>query len=371
MKFVLIEWIRNPDFHTIKDILAYQYVDLLIKALIILVVFMAFKMLVKKYLFPLLHRLVSKTQNQLDDKLVTAFETPVEWIIVTAGIYLALKVLIFNPQIGAAVLVVYRSLLVGLVAWGLYKLTSTNFLFTEEFKNKYDIDHVLIPLLSSSTRFVIVALAIVIIIQELGYEVNGLLAGLGLGGLAFALAAKDALANIFGGIVIIIDKPFSIGDWVESPSVEGTVEDISFRSTKIRAFDQSLITIPNNKLANEAITNYTRMGKRRITFHLGVTYDTSRVKLEECVKTIKTMLLSHPEIHPETILVYFDVFNDSSLDIFIYFFTNTTNWEKYLQVRQDVNFKIMTILEDLEISVAFPSRSIYFENPPLDFSNPV
>lgn len=363
MKSDLIEWIKNPGFHAIKDILAYQYVDLLVKALIILAVFMVLKMLVKKYLFPWLHRLVSKSRNEFDDKIITAFESPVEWLIVTAGIYFALKYLIFDPAIEATVINAYRSLVVGFIAWGLYDLASTDFLFTEEFKKKFKVDDILIPLLSRTIRFVIFALAIVVIIQEWGYEVNGLVAGLGLGGLAFALAAQDTLSNIFGGIVIITDKPFSIGDWIESSSVEGTVEDISFRSTKIRAFNQSLITIPNTKLAGEAITNYTRMGKRRITFHLGVTYDTPRNKLEECVKRIRRMLIGHPEIHPEMVFVYFDVFNDSSLDIFIYFFTNTTNWEKFLEVRQDVNFKIMEILEDLEVSVAFPSRSIYFENP--------
>jgi len=143
--------------------------------------------------------------------------------------------------------------------------------------------------------------------------------------------------------------------------VEGTVEDITFRSTKIRTFAQALVTVPNSSLANEPITNWSRMGKRRITFHLGVTYSTTRDKLEKCVKSIRKMLEEHPGIHKETIFVNFERFNDSSLDIFMYFFTNTTNWGEYLNVREDVNFRIMEILEQEGVSVAFPSRSIYIE----------
>ena len=222
---------------------------------------------------------------------------------------------------------------------------------------------------SNLARFLIIALALVIIVQEWNYDVNGFIAGLGLGGLAFALAAKDALANIFGGIVIIMEKPFVIGDWIAVPEDEGVVENISFRSTKIRAFSHASITIPNSTLANEAITNYSRMGKRRISFNLGLTYDTPRSKVEECVRLIKQMLVEHPGIHPETILVSFDLFNESSLDIFIYCFTNTTTWSEYLEVRQDVNLKIMAILEDEGISIAFPSRSIYLENANLDKGN--
>jgi MscS family membrane protein len=166
---------------------------------------------------------------------------------------------------------------------------------------------------------------------------------------------------MFGGMVIFLDKPFTIGDWISTPSVEGTVEDITFRSTKIRTFAHALVTVPNATLANEPITNWSRMGKRRITFHLGVTYTTSRSKLEKCVQAIRAMLEEHPGIHKETIFVYFERFNESSLDIFLYFFTNTTDWKEYLSIREDVNFKIMQILEQEGVSVAFPSRSIYIE----------
>lgn len=200
--------------------------------------------------------------------------------------------------------------------------------------------------------------------QEWGYDVKGFITGLGLGGLAFALAAQDTLSNIFAGVVIITDKPFSIGDWIKTPDVEGTVEDINFRNTRIRTFSQALVTVPNAKLTSSTITNWSKMGKRRVTFNLGVTYGTSREKLEICVKEIKNMLEKHPDIHKETINVTFDSFGSSSLDIFLYFFTNTTNWSEFMKIKEDVNFKILCILEKEDVSVAFPSRSIYIERPP-------
>ncbi|MFA1822484.1 mechanosensitive ion channel family protein [Virgibacillus oceani] len=137
---------------------------------------------------------------------------------------------------------------------------------------------------SRTLRIVIIAISFSIIAQEFGYDVNGFVAGLGIGGLAFALAAKDALANMFGGIIIITKKPFTIGDWVLTPSVEGTVEDISFRSTKVRTFAQALVTVPNATLSNEPITNWSKMGKRQITFN-------SRLSPTLCVGEQKRMCL--------------------------------------------------------------------------------
>jgi hypothetical protein len=148
--------------------------------------------------------------------------------------------------------------------------------------------------------------------NEWGYDVNGFIAGLGLGGLALALAAQNALANLFGGLIIILEKPFSIGDWIATPSVEGTVETITFRSTLIRGFDQAVITVPNATLANEPITNHTRMGKRRIFYYLGLSYATTGQEMETCVKRIRQMLNDHPDIHKETIMVNFESFGHDS-----------------------------------------------------------
>lgn len=339
----------------------------------ILIIFSAYliKKLFQKYLFSQLIRAASKTKTKIDNKFLSAFKKPLEIMIIILGLYFALDNLSFYisdlfrlKNFDLVLIKLLRSSIIIMISWGFYNLeAASSFLFHDlAEKLQLNFDKILIPFLSKLLRFVTIALAFIIILQEWGYNVNGFIAGFGLGGLAFALAAQDTLSNFFGGLVIIIDKPFTIGDWIVGSDVEGVVEDINFRSTKIRRFDQALVTIPNSVLAGTAIVNWSKMGKRQITFNLGVKYSTPREKIEKCIKDIKKMLEDHPGIHKETIFVTFNNFNSSSLDIFLYFFTNTTVWREYLKVREDVNYKIMSILEENGVEIAFPSRSIYLES---------
>ena len=200
------------------------------------------------------------------------------------------------------------------------------------------------------------------IFQEWGYNVSGFLASLGLVGMALALAAKETAANLFGSLVIFTDKPFKVGEWIKTPEVEGIVENIGIRSTKVRTFAQALVTVPNAVLANSAILNWSRMGKRRINMQLGLTYSTTTSQVEKIVSDIKQMLENHPDIDQDVIHIYFTDFKDSSLGIFCYYFTKSTDWGEYMRVREDTNFKIMKIVEDNDAGFAFPSRSLYIEN---------
>lgn len=342
---------------------AHQTLGYLTGSVAILLLFLILRLLVNRYLFPWISHKISQTDSNADDEIGAAFEKPVSLLFLAIGIYVALWYLPLSPAVDALVLKLLRSSVILLIGWGVYNFAAAESILSHELQEKVKVDRILIPFFSKFIRFVVVALIVVMVANEWGYDINGFIAGLGLGGLAFALAAKDALANIFGGLVIIMEKPFSIGEWIYTPSVEGTVETITFRSTRIRGFDQAIITVPNSTLANEPITNYTRMGKRRINYHLGLTYSTSREQISNCVQRIKQMLIDHPDIHPETVIVNFEAFGDSSLDILIYCFTNTTQWTEYLEVRQAVNLEIMKILEDMNVIIAFPSRSLYFETP--------
>lgn len=332
-------------------------------AISVFLVFLLLRRVFTRYVFKIILRLARKSPTDIDTTFLLACEGPLRVLFIVLGVYFALLILPLAPYYDFLVLKFFRASLILLVAWAGYNMAGM--LLFEEMTKKLglQVDRILIPFISKVIKFVIIALAVSIIAQEWGYEISGLIAGLGLGGLAVALAAKDALANIFGGVVIITDKPFTIGDWIETPSVEGTVEDITFRSTKIRTFANSMVTVPNAKLADEAINNWSRMGKRRITFHLGVTYTTPAEKLKKCVQHIRELLENHPGVHKDTIFVRFDRFNDSSLDIFLYFFTKTKIWGEFLEVKEEINFKIMEILENEGVSVAFPSRSIYLETP--------
>lgn len=357
------------EFSYLSRFFSYRTLESLGIALVIFLVFMIIRTIFVKYIYKLLHKATRKTQTNLDEKILLAFEKPLKALFLILGIYFATIYLLSELGVEVSTIsqfrLILRSSLIILIGWGCYNLTTPHSVLYEELSQKYNlkVDKILFPFLSKVLRVVIIMLVISIVASEWNFDVNGFVTGLGIGGLAFALAAKDALANIFGGLVIILDKPFSIGDWIQTTQVEGIVEDISFRSTKIRTFGKALVTVPNSILANEAIKNWTRRGLRKIDFTLGVTYDTPKEKIQNCVRKIKDMLIQHPQIDNERIIVNFDKFNDSSLDIFLYFFTYQTEWNKYLDVKEDINYRIMDILEGEGVSVAFPSTSLYFETP--------
>jgi MscS family membrane protein len=333
----------------------------------VILLFLVLRKVFTKYIFYLLIKLSKKTKTTFIHQVLEAYERPLRWLFVIIGIYVAIDYFPYIQQENLFILKALRISIIFLITWGLVNLSSkSSILFLKLNKHtSIEIDQILIPFLSKAIRFIVIAISFTVILQEFDYDISGFVAGLGLGGLAFALAAQEVVKNLFGGIVIITEKPFSIGNWIQTPSVEGIVEDINFRSTIIRTFADALITIPNSTLSNEPITNWSAMGKRRINFNLGVEYHTPKDKLEKVVIQIRELLETHPEIHPETIFVRFNEYNSSSLDIMLYFFTKTTVWGEYLRVKEEINFKIMEILEKEEVSIAFPSHTLYFdkENP--------
>lgn len=338
----------------------------LIKLGISLMIFLAFLLLrkiVTKYLFKMILTFTRSKKINLATNLFLAFEKPIRWFIVILGLQFTLIFFPYDFLKDSTEQHLFRSMFIVLTAWGLINVSSiSDMLFPQLMKRlDFNVDKIIIPFITKVLKIIIIVMAASMIAEEWGFNVNGFIAGLGLGGLAFALAAKETVSNLFGGLVIVTEKPFTIGDWIKTPSVEGTVEDISFRSTKIRTFAQALVTVPNSTLANEPIINWSKMGKRQIAFHLGVTYSTPKHKLMNVVHAIEDMLLKHEEIHNDTILVKFDRFNDSSLDIYLYFFTNVTGFADYLNIKEDVNFRIMDILEQEQVEIAFPTRTLVLQ----------
>lgn len=225
-------------------------------------------------------------------------------------------------------------------------------------------DDQLVPVVRTLATLSIVILGIVLFLQNMGYAVGSLLAGLGIGGAAIALASKDTIANLFGSIVIFVDRPFQVGDWVEIGAQEGTVEAVGLRVTRIRTFANSLITVPNSQLTTTAINNWSRMRKRRIKLTIGLTYDASPAQIQAAVRAIREVLDTDERISQDFKLVNFTNFGASSLDIFVYAFTLTTRWDEYMQIREDILLEFMRRIEALGLSFAFPSQSIYVESLP-------
>ena len=227
-----------------------------------------------------------------------------------------------------------------------------------------ELDHTTIDALVKLARLVALVVATLMVVQTLGFQVGGLLALGGVGGIAVGFAAKDLLANFFGGLTIYLDRPFVVGEWIRSPdkALEGTVEYISWRHTRIRAFNKNPIYVPNSVFATVVVENPSRMSHRRIRETIGLRYDDFD-KVAPVVADIKAMLREHPDIDAtQTLIVNFLQFGDSTLDLMIYTFTKTIVWVEYHEVKQDVLLKIGEIIERHGAQIAFPTRTLHMHS---------
>jgi MscS family membrane protein len=223
-------------------------------------------------------------------------------------------------------------------------------------------DDLLIPLLRKTLKVVIVAIGLVTVAQNVGADVTGLIAGLGLGGLAFALAAKDTISNLFGSVTVLVDRPFEVGDWVKIGDVEGTVEEMGFRSTRIRTFYNSLITLPNSTLINAAVDNLGARSYRRWSTRLGVAYDTPPERIDAFCEGIRELIRRHPYTRKDYFHVYFNEYGAACLEILLYVFFTTPDWPTELRERHRLAIDILRLAHDLEVEFAFPTQTVYLRN---------
>ena len=208
-------------------------------------------------------------------------------------------------------------------------------------------------------RFVIYVIAIFLIITELGINLNGLIAGFGITGLIVTLAAQDTAKNLFGGLVIFLDKPFVVGDWIQFDKYEGTVEDITFRSTRIRTFENSVVNVPNSVLSNTSINNWSRMEKRRFKCTLCLEIDTPLEKVQRLTKRIQEMLIKHDDIIDESVIVKFDSISDNGIDLLVYSYTNSVDYASFLQEKEKINYMLMKLLEEEGVQLAYDTKTVY------------
>ncbi len=349
-------------------ILANTFLDIplanLVAAIVVFLLFLLFRKLFTLTIMGTLQKVSKMTNTYYDDRVISALKGPVSFAFILIGAHLFF-VLIFKET--EWIKNILNTLVVYTIFWAIISiLESLRDLFhhaTEKFNP--DLAKEMGNFILKIVKVLVGALGLGAMLQVWGINVTALVASLGLGGLAFALAAKDTASNMFGSFALLADKSIRIGEWIKVGGVEGTVEDIGMRTTKIRSFEKSLITVPNQIVSNSPIENFSRRGVRRIKMHIGLTYGTSRDQVDAVVKEIRDMLHNHEKISKkDTLLVNFDSFGDSSLNIFIYAFTNTSNWERYLNIREDIHLKIMKIVEDNGSSFAFPSQSIYVEQMP-------
>lgn len=310
------------------------------------------------------YALAKKTTSQVDDDILDSIKRPIDFLFIVIGANFAKTVLVINPELNGVLDQIIRSGFIIIVFWIIINVLAHLSLSITHITNRFGdkINPDVANFIIKSIRFFVIIIGFIAVLQEWGYNVSGFLASLGLVGMAFALAAKDTASNLFGSLVIFTDKPFKVGDWIVTPNVEGTIETVGIRSTKVRTFAQALVTVPNGVLANSAILNWSAMGKRRVKMDIGLTYDTPGSTIEKIIEDIKDMLRNHDEIHQETIHIYFSTFGSSSLNIFCYYFTKTTNWGEFMRVREDTYLKIMKIVEANNSSFAFPTQTLHIQN---------
>lgn len=314
---------------------------------------------------------LKKTKTPWDDLLIRALQKPVVWLIWLVGLTFAADVV--HDQSKAAIFEAVGPvrdigviLILTLFLLNLIRGTQEILVASEAESGERDFDAHTVEAISKLIRISVIITSALVMLQTLGFSVSGVLAFGGIGGIAIGFAAKDLLSNFFGGLMIYMDRPFKVGDWIRSNDreIEGTVEHIGWRLTRIRTFDKRPLYVPNSIFATISVENPSRMTNRRIYETIGIRYEDSS-KMDAIVKDVKQMLLDHPEIDTQaTMIVNFVSFSASSIDFFVYTFTKTTDWILFHEIKQDVLLKIMNVIDDHSAEMAFPTTSLHVESMP-------
>ncbi|WP_018507958.1 mechanosensitive ion channel family protein [Thiobacillus thioparus] len=320
------------------------------------------------YLLRRIEKIAARTATVWDDALIKAMRKPLTLILWVTGATYAIQIV--HQHLGTPVfdfvLPTRNTLIIVALAWFLMRLISqaSRNILVRGVETGRGVDSTTIDALSKLGRVSIIVVAVLVILQNLGFSVSGVLAFGGIGGIAVGFAAKDMLANFFGGLTIYLDRPFTVGEWIRSPDhqIEGTVEYIGWRHTRVRAFNKNPIYVPNALFTTIVVENPTRMTNRRIKETIGIRY-VDLDKMAPIVADVKAMLQGHPEIDTDaTLIVNFNQFAASSLDFFIYTFTKTVEWVHYHEVKQDVLLKIAAIIRTHGAEIAFPTRTVHLES---------
>lgn len=347
----------------IKNIQMSQVIDIVIAILI----YILFRCLSKSlaYITVKIFKPKAKTKKEIRNN---AFYTPLKVFYVVLGIYLALlfirQPLNTGKWINSAIDKLFQIVIIILTANGIANSLTTNNSLVNRLKDRMnpDVEDSMLKFVLKGIRILVYIIAGFIIITDLEINLNGLVAGLGIGSVVITLAAQDTAKNLFGGLVIFLDKPFVVGDWIEIENYEGTVEDITFRSTRVRTFENSVVNIPNAVIANDSIINWSRMEKRRNKVNLCLDLDTPLEKVQIVQKRIKELLIKHDDVIDDTIIVRFDNITDNGINLLVCSYTNSIDYASFLEEKEKINFKIMQILKEEKVELAYDTKTVYVKN---------
>lgn len=338
----------------------------LLSAIFILMIFWAFRRLFTRFIVGAVKRWTNRSKNALDNSLANALEKPISFVPIVVGVFFATDYLALEGALAQVAENVTRSLIAFTIFWAFFRAIDPLSVLLQTLEKVFS--SALIDWLVKAIRIVIALIGAATILEIWGIQVAPIIAGLGLFGVAVALGAQDLFKNLIAGVLVLAEKRFHKGDWILVDGVvEGTVESIGFRSTVVRRFDKAPVYVPNTKLSDDAVTNFSAMSHRRIYWKIGVEYRTTIEQLRRIRDDIEAYLLETPDFaKPDEVpmFVRIDRFSDSSIDIMIYCFTKTTQWGEWLAIKEALACKIKEIVETAGTGFAFPSQSVYVETMP-------
>jgi MscS family membrane protein len=304
-------------------------------------------------------RFTSRTKTSLDDIIVDMVEEPLVFIVAAVGIWIGIRMLTLPSAVDKWVAIIVQILVVLAVGWMVTRLLDALYKqyvipFTEN--SETDLDDQLAPLIRKAVKFIIWGITIVIALNNAGYDVGALLAGLGIGGLALAMAAKDTVTNVFGGFTIFTDRPFTLKDRIEIEGHDGVVEDIGIRSTRIRTLKGRLVTIPNSSFTDAPVVNISSEPSRKVSMELGLTYDTPPEQMKQALQLLQEIVAAQPDTE-EKVLTGFTEFGDSAMTILLIYYV--TRGGDILGTKTAINLEILTRFNASGLEMAYPTRTLY------------
>ena len=335
----------------------------IIVSLVIFLLFYLLRRLIARFILNRLSRIVSKTSNQIDDAVIEVLDGPLKFLPVVLGFFIASSYLDVSDNNQDFLDLLNRSLITIFIFWLLHQLIIPFSFVIKNFESK--ISKPLVDWTLKGLKILVIVLGAVAILELWGIRVGPVIAGLGLFGVAVALGAQDLFKNLISGIMILMEKRFTVGDVIlVSGEVEGVVEQIGFRSTLVRRFDSTPVMVPNYKFAEQSVTNYTRRHHRRIRWLIGLEYRTSIDQLKNIRDEISNLIEKDDNFAKNqnaSFYVRVDSFSDSSIDMLVQTFTVTNEWAEFLKIKENLAVKIIEIVENNEAGFAFPSQSLYVE----------
>lgn len=345
------ELLQQTYFNNTLQTWAISFAIIILSLLMGKVVYWVFSRIVRGF--------TSRTKSNIDDIIVDMVEEPVVFFLIAAGIWFGLKQLTLPDAVSGAVNNSFQVLLAMLVGWlisRLFDAVCKEYLVPWTERSENDLDDQLLPILQKSVKGAIWAFAVIIGLNNAGYDVGALIAGLGIGGLALAMAAKDTVSNIFGGVTVFTDQPFRINDRIKVAGFDGTVVEIGVRSTRLQTLEGRIVTIPNAKFADVPVENISREPSRKIVLNLGLTYDTAPDKMQEAMDLLRQIGENNPHTEDKQI-ISFNGFGDFALNImYIYYISKGAD---IAATQTGINMEILRQFNVNGLEFAFPTQTLY------------